>query len=123
MNHEQAKKALHDFLLHRFELFGDYEDAIHKDESILFHSVLTPMLNIGLLSPREVIQAALEYEDRVPLNSLEGFVRQVIAGENTFEACTGFGDVGSERPTSGDMIDRFPDRFMTRQLASNRLTV
>lgn len=78
INREQALAALHDFLEHRFELFGDYEDAIHKDESVLFHSVLTPMLNIGLLSPREVVDAALEYEDRVPLNSLEGFVRQVI---------------------------------------------
>jgi deoxyribodipyrimidine photolyase-related protein len=75
---DQARAALDDFLDHRFAQFGEYEDAIHADEPFLFHSVLTPSLNIGLLSPQEVIDAALQRADRVPLNSLEGFVRQVI---------------------------------------------
>jgi deoxyribodipyrimidine photolyase-related protein len=74
----EAFACLNDFLDHRFQLFGDYEDAIHSDESVLFHSLLTPALNIGLLSPREVVDAALARADEVPLNSLEGFVRQVI---------------------------------------------
>jgi deoxyribodipyrimidine photolyase-related protein len=75
---EQARAALDDFLDHRFAQFGQYEDAIHADETFLFHSVLTPALNIGLISPQQVIAAALQRADRVPLNSLEGFVRQVI---------------------------------------------
>lgn len=75
---EQARAGLRDFLERRFVQFGDYEDAMHARETFLFHSVLTPALNIGLLSPREVVDAALEYRDRVPLNSLEGFIRQVI---------------------------------------------
>jgi deoxyribodipyrimidine photolyase-related protein len=75
---EQARAALDDFLDHRFAQFGEYEDAIHADEAFLFHSVLTPALNIGLLAPQQVIDAALERADRVPLNSLEGFIRQVI---------------------------------------------
>jgi deoxyribodipyrimidine photolyase-related protein len=75
---EQAVASLNDFLDHRFAQFGEYEDAIDCEEAFLFHSVLTPALNIGLLSPQQVIDAALEHADDVPLNSLEGFVRQII---------------------------------------------
>ncbi len=78
INRSQAERFLKDFLRVRLESFGQYEDAISSRDSYLFHSVLTPALNIGLLSPRQVVEAALEYQDRVPLNSLEGFVRQVI---------------------------------------------
>jgi deoxyribodipyrimidine photolyase-related protein len=78
ITHAEARDCLDDFIEHRFAHFGEYEDAIHRDEDVLFHSVLTPALNCGLLSPQQVIDAALEHADRVPLNSLEGFVRQVI---------------------------------------------
>ena len=67
-----------DFVRERLPSFGDYEDAISTAHDVLFHSVLTPMLNVGLLSPRQVVDAALAQAGRVPLNSLEGFVRQVI---------------------------------------------
>jgi deoxyribodipyrimidine photolyase-related protein len=77
---EQAQKALDDFLLHRMQLFGDYEDAMVAGESFLFHSLLTPALNIGLLSPLQVINRTLELHAKhdFPLNSLEGFIRQII---------------------------------------------
>ena len=77
-SHAEAQAWLTDFLDHRLADFGTYEDAISSRGTVLFHSVLTPMLNIGLLSPREIIDAALRYHDRVPINSLEGFLRQVI---------------------------------------------
>jgi len=73
-----AKAALQEFIEQRFQHFGDYEDAIVRDETVLFHSALTPALNLGLLSPRDLIDAALACEGQVPLNSLEGFVRQVL---------------------------------------------
>ena len=57
--------------------FGPYEDAVMSHERFLNHSMLSPYLNIGLLHPREVIEAALAASD-VPINSLEGFVRQMI---------------------------------------------
>jgi deoxyribodipyrimidine photolyase-related protein len=59
--------------------FGIYEDAIHKENSILNHSVLSPMLNIGLLTPKLVIAKSLSYAkaNNIPINSLEGFVRQI----------------------------------------------
>jgi deoxyribodipyrimidine photolyase-related protein len=78
--HEDAEAWLNDFLHKRFDLFGPYEDAIVEGESWLWHSVLTPALNIGLLTPKQVLDATLEHAAKhdVPLNSVEGFVRQVI---------------------------------------------
>ncbi len=75
---EEAEAGLQQFLDERLEQFGVYEDSIDRDETTLFHSVLTPSLNTGLLSPQRVVQAAIERMDSVPMNSLEGFVRQVI---------------------------------------------
>lgn len=75
---KDAERQLDDFLEHRLPLFGDYEDAISTRSTILFHSVLTPALNIGLISPTQIIRAALAHQSRVPLNALEGFIRQVI---------------------------------------------
>jgi deoxyribodipyrimidine photolyase-related protein len=79
LTRREALESLSDFLEHRFDGFGDYEDAMAMDETVLFHSVLSPALNVGLLTPAEVLGAALErHETRpVPLNSLEGFTRQV----------------------------------------------
>ncbi|RYD48253.1 MAG: cryptochrome/photolyase family protein, partial [Verrucomicrobiaceae bacterium] len=62
----------------RLENFGVYEDAISTEYSTLYHSAITPMLNIGLLDPKQVIDRVLKRADKVPLNSLEGFIRQVI---------------------------------------------
>ncbi|KAF3361796.1 Deoxyribodipyrimidine photolyase-like protein [Chlamydiales bacterium STE3] len=77
---KEAKEHLKDFIHHRLELFGLYQDAIVKDEMSLMHSLLSPYLNIGLLTPKDVIEAVVDYVDchNVPLNSLEGFIRQVI---------------------------------------------
>ncbi|MFZ4508988.1 MAG: cryptochrome/photolyase family protein, partial [Fimbriimonas sp.] len=80
VDHKGALLWLDDFLENRLTLFGTYEDAISKDERIVFHSVLSPLINIGLLTPSQVIEAVLARHRRepVPLNSLEGFIRQVI---------------------------------------------
>ncbi len=80
VTHKASERWLKDFLRKKLKFFGDYQDAIVKDEPFLFHSVLTPMLNIGLLTPDQIIKEALAYaeEHSVPLNSLEGFIRQII---------------------------------------------
>jgi len=75
---EEAENWLDAFIDERLASFGDYEDAISKQETFLFHSVLTPMLNIGLLVPGQIINKVMTRVDDVSLNSLEGFVRQVI---------------------------------------------
>ncbi len=78
VTYEDAKSWLHEFVEARLAQFGDYEDAISPSETFVFHGVLTPMLNIGLLTPQQIIEAVLEKCDEVSLNSLEGFLRQVI---------------------------------------------
>ena len=80
VDHAQASRWLDQFLEERFGQFGDYEDAISQHHRVMWHGVLTPMLNIGLLTPQQVLNRALEAGEalNVPLNSLEGFVRQII---------------------------------------------
>lgn len=79
-DYKGAEKWLDDFLENRFAHFGEYEDAIVSGEHFLNHSVLSPMLNIGLLSPQQIIDKALQYtaKNKIPLNSLEGFTRQIL---------------------------------------------
>ncbi len=76
----QALEALEDFIAHRLADFGPFEDAMHSHEPLLFHSRLSPLVNIGLLQPLEMAQAAADAyrAGKAPLNSVEGFVRQVI---------------------------------------------
>jgi deoxyribodipyrimidine photolyase-related protein len=78
VTYADARLWLEDFVRNRLPKFGDYEDAISAGHDHLYHSVLTPMLNTGLLTPREVLEAALARSDTIPLNSLEGFVRQIL---------------------------------------------
>lgn len=77
---KDAKKHFKIFLKERFENFGIYEDAISKDEHTLFHSIISPYLNIGLLTPQYIVKETLDYaqKNNIPLNSLEGFIRQII---------------------------------------------
>ncbi len=76
----EAQAWLYQFFEQRFHEFGPYEDAIVKENSILNHSVLSPLINVGLLSPKQIIDQAIDFSEAndVPLNSLEGFVRQII---------------------------------------------
>jgi deoxyribodipyrimidine photolyase-related protein len=79
-NFKDAKKCLHNFLNYKLTNFGPYEDAVLESENILFHSVLTPYLNTGLLTPKYVVEETLKFSENhiVPINSLEGFLRQII---------------------------------------------
>ncbi|MCS6895437.1 MAG: cryptochrome/photolyase family protein [Bacteroidia bacterium] len=77
---EGALQWLDAFLRERFYFFGPYEDAFEAQEPFLYHSVISPLLNIGLLTPDEVVRRTLAYAEKeeIPLPSLEGFLRQVI---------------------------------------------
>ncbi len=79
-NYIQAENWLIDFLKHRFKEFGPYEDAILNNKIFLNHSLLSPLLNSGLLSPKLIIDKANKYyrEHQIPINSFEGFIRQII---------------------------------------------
>ncbi|WP_075342343.1 cryptochrome/photolyase family protein [Tenacibaculum agarivorans] len=77
---EEAETWLQEFFAIRFYEFGDYEDAIVKDKHFLNHSILSPLINVGLLEPIQVIQKAIDYalKNDIPINSLEGFIRQIL---------------------------------------------
>ena len=82
INHSDSKKWLSDFLENRFKNFGEYEDAVLKNKNFLFHSVLTPLMNIGLLTDNEVLELTLKYENKINISSFEGFIRQIIGWRN-----------------------------------------
>ncbi|MBY6033198.1 cryptochrome/photolyase family protein [Marinobacter daepoensis] len=77
---DQARQALAHFIDVALPGFGDYQDAMSDNEDWLFHSVLSPYLNTGLLDPLEVCDAAARawYSGQAPLNAVEGFIRQII---------------------------------------------
>ncbi|MEG3123731.1 cryptochrome/photolyase family protein [Sphingomonas sp. GB1N7] len=76
----QARQALAHFIATALPDFGRYQDAMVAGQDYLYHSILSPCLNIGLLCPLEVCEAAVAAYERgdAPLNSVEGFVRQII---------------------------------------------
>jgi deoxyribodipyrimidine photolyase-related protein len=82
ITHTHANKAFASFLKERLPLFGKYEDAVMQEDPFMYHSVISPVLNVGLLTPKEVLKATITYyhkhSNSIPLSSLEGFIRQVI---------------------------------------------
>jgi len=77
---KEALDGLNQFISERLAFFGDYEDAMTAESDFVYHSVLTPVLNLGLITPEEIIQKVTSptIQKKIPLNSLEGFVRQII---------------------------------------------
>jgi deoxyribodipyrimidine photolyase-related protein len=95
---QESKVWLQDFIQKRLQEFGDYEDAIVGKEHFLHHSILTPMLNVGLLTPQEIITEILSHT-HLPINSVEGFVRQVM-GWREFIRAVYVREGGKERTTN-----------------------
>ncbi len=75
-----ALQHLREFLDQRFEKFGPYEDAMSTRTATVFHSALSPMMNLGLITPREIVDRVVAHatDNDIPMQSLEGFLRQVI---------------------------------------------
>lgn len=80
ISHKQAEDWFEQFLEYRFYDFGIYEDAIVKQNSFLNHSMLSPLLNVGLIAPKNVVEQSLLFAEKesIPINSTEGFIRQII---------------------------------------------
>ncbi len=78
--YDEAEGWLKQFLENRFAEFGTYEDAIVREHGILHHSVLSPLINAGLLTPQYVLNEILAYaaSNDIALNNTEGLVRQII---------------------------------------------
>lgn len=77
---EGALEVLRDFVEVRLVRFGDYQDLMLQDSPGMFHSWISGPLNIGLLEPRECLEAAISAwrAGRAPLAAVEGFVRQIL---------------------------------------------
>jgi deoxyribodipyrimidine photolyase-related protein len=115
INFEGANQWLDDFLVQRFEKFGDYEDALVAGEHYLHHSVISPLLNIGLLSPGQVIKktlaAAAKYN--IPINSTEGFIRQVLGWREFVRIVYGRAGVQQRTTNYWNFTRKIPASFWT----------
>ncbi|WP_306257655.1 cryptochrome/photolyase family protein [Pararhizobium sp. IMCC21322] len=76
----QALRGLDRFIKERLPLYGDYQDAMKQGEPTLFHALIAPALNAGLLLPMEICERAekAHHAGEAPLNAVEGFIRQII---------------------------------------------
>ncbi len=113
---EDALTALDDFLSERFLKFGPYEDAMVAGQSRLYHSTLSPLLNCGLLTPREVINAALTYWENLPdrmnhLPSIEGFIRQIIGWREYMRGIYDFHGIALRTSNAWDHKRSLPPSF------------
>ena len=80
---EGSWKKFNHFVENKLNLFGDYEDAVDQRDNFLFHSSLSPLMNMGLITPGEVVEKLKKITSKVKINSLEGYFRQ-IAGWREF---------------------------------------
>ena len=108
-----ARQWLSDFTVNRLKYFGDYEDSISTRSVFVFHSVLSPLLNAGLLTPMEVLENVLTAAEanEIPINSLEGFVRQIIGWREFVRGAYLF--IGDKQRTSNfwDCANKLPKAF------------
>jgi deoxyribodipyrimidine photolyase-related protein len=112
---EEAQAYLKEFLTERFYNFGTYEDAILTNHVRLFHSTLSPLLNIGLLTPMEVVSAAIEYGNthNVAINNIEGFVRQILGWREFIRASYECDSLAMRTKNFWEHKRRLPQTFWT----------
>ena len=81
-SHEEAENLLDDFISRFLLNYGHFQDAINKENTFMFHSLLSPYLNSGLLDPQICIEKAEKKynssKNNIPINSVEGFIRQIL---------------------------------------------
>ncbi len=77
---ERALEQLDFFLEYKLQNFGTYQDSISNKDPFLYHSLISPYINMGLLTPIEVVRKIEKkyHSQNIPLNSIEGFIRQVL---------------------------------------------
>ncbi|WP_343031289.1 cryptochrome/photolyase family protein [Xanthovirga aplysinae] len=108
-----AKKWLEGFLHQRLKDFGTYEDAIRRDGFLLHHSLISPLLNTGLLNPREVVEKVLNFSQKktLPLNSTEGFIRQLIGWREFIRGIYVFRGTEERKRNFWGFHRKIPDSF------------
>ncbi|CAD8199886.1 unnamed protein product [Paramecium octaurelia] len=80
IDHDSTEEWLDCFLKQKLSEFGPYQDAVHSDYPFVNHSILSPMMNIGLITSSLIVDKTLQYykQNKAPIQSVEGFLRQVI---------------------------------------------
>lgn len=78
ISHKSALKWLKHFIKYKFKKFGPYQDFVKKDNVFMFHSILSSSINIGLINPIDIINIINKYKSKIPINSFEGFLRQLF---------------------------------------------
>lgn len=78
VTHSTSKKWLDFFIKEKFSKFGDYQDYIDKSNEFNYHSLLSTSINIGLLNPPDLIDTVCKYKKIIPINSFEGYIRQLF---------------------------------------------
>lgn len=108
---EDAKHHLNNFINDSLSMFGKYQDVIIEDNSFIKHSILSPMLNIGILTPKYVLNTILTKRDNIPLNSLEGIIRQLIGWREYMRYLYVFHYEDMIKSNVFDNIVRLPKQF------------
>ena len=83
---EDSEAFLNDFLDYKLNNFGTYQDALTTSSEFVFHSVLSPLINTGLLNPKHIIYETIRLynKKKANINSVEGFIRQIIGWREFF---------------------------------------
>jgi deoxyribodipyrimidine photolyase-related protein len=117
----QALRALDDFVSNRLDLFGPYEDAMWTDEPHVYHSLLSPALNLKLISPDECIERACAALERgeARLQSVEAFVRQLVGWREYIRGVYDLEGSGYARRNWLDQHGRLPNLYWTGQTDMN----
>jgi deoxyribodipyrimidine photolyase-related protein len=123
VNRQQALQVLDWFIQHRLSDFGTYQDAMITGEQTMWHALISPYLNIGLLQPLEVIQAAeaAYKQHQLPLNSVEGFIRQVLGWREYMYGIYHFVDTEYAEKNWFQHTQPLPEFFWTGETKMNCL--
>lgn len=78
VTHATAKRWLQHFIKIKLKDFGEHQDMIHSGEPFMYHSLMSVSMNVGLITPKHIIDTLVKYEGAMPLNSYEGFIRQLF---------------------------------------------
>ena len=113
-DHNSSKIWFKDFLANRFKEFGPYEDSIVENESFLNHSLLSPLINTGLLDIKYVLNETIKTykEKNIPINSCEGFIRQIIGWREFIRGVYVAKEVMKEKKIFGSLIEKYHNLFM-----------
>lgn len=120
---DQALQVLESFIKVRLATFGPYQDAMVTGEETMWHAMLSPYLNLGLLHPLEVVERVEQvfYKQDLPLNSVEGFIRQVMGWREYMRGLYTYFDEDYSQKNWFDHHQPLPEFFWSGEVEMNCL--